>query len=87
MRKKYSPSLSPLYIVLKSDRTNIWLAPMHRDFATPPDTQAQKEDKPRSNSTSQSIFLCRDGLPPICLSTKVLQSAAEKEKRKKNEGK
>lgn len=56
---------------------------MHRDFATPPDTQAQKEDKPRSNSTSQSIFLCRDGLPPICLSTKVVQSAAEKEKGKK----
>lgn len=42
----FSLSLS-LYAGLKSDKTNICLVPMHRDFATPSDTQAQKEDKPR----------------------------------------
>lgn len=82
-----SPSLF-LYVVLKSDRTNIWLVPVHRDFATPPDTQAQKEDKPRSNSTSQSIFLCRaklrDRLPPIC---SLRKCCCRTQPKKKGEGK
>jgi len=53
-----SLSLS-IYAMLKSYRTNICLVPMHRDFATPPDTQAQKKkDKPALRIQTRNRYFC-----------------------------